>query len=167
MTLVRKALFMSIALSAGALSVGYGLRDLWNGSAFFILTGIFWGFAASRNWGWIASPALAGYIAAAAFGTLRGLPSFPMLAGVVAALAAWDLHRFEIRLKDVNRDELTSALERAHLKRILITSGLGLGLSTVGRSFQLNFSFGVVVLLTLLMAFSLSRMMSQLKITRR
>jgi hypothetical protein len=80
-----------------------------------------------------------------------------MLAGLVAALGAWDLDGFFARVERVAWVEGRRDLERRHLWRLLVVDVLGLLLAAVALGLKLEFGFGVAVLLGLLVILGLSR----------
>jgi hypothetical protein len=79
-----------------------------------------------------------------------------MLAGLVAALTAWDMAAFLRGLHGVDRVVDRRALERQHLLRLLLVDSLSLLLGALALGLQVSFGFGLVVLLGLAMILALS-----------
>ena len=69
----------------------------------------------------------------------------------VAALAAWDLDQFAQRMRAAARVDDAPGQERRHIQRLSIVVGVGglLGIAALG--FQVRLSFGLALLLALLM----------------
>jgi hypothetical protein len=70
-----------------------------------------------------------------------------MLAGVVAALAAWDLDHFAQRLRGAGRVVGEAELVQAHMLRLLPIVLIGLLLGAVGLGLQIELRFGWALLL--------------------
>jgi hypothetical protein len=83
----------------------------------------------------------------AAFGAWQGLPAAWMLAGVVAALAAWDLDHFDQRLRGAGLIPRRAELLRAHLRQLALAAGAGLLLGGIALGVRLELTFGWVVLI--------------------
>jgi len=151
------ALFVSIVLATFALVLGYALHGLWAGVLFIVALGAFWLLAQRRGWDWIASVELVIFVGTAVVGL--GLTSRAgwMLLGVVAALAAWDLDHFAQRMKKGGHIEGAQALERRHLLRLLVVSGLGLLLAAVALEIKITLQMGTALLLGVLAILCLSR----------
>ena len=87
---------------------------------------------------------------------------------LVAALAAWDLDRFAGRLSSVGArpaaiegvggaDDETHDLERRHLWRLAVVSGLGLVLSWAGQAIHFKLDLTVMLVLGFVAILGLSR----------
>ena len=163
MSVAAKLALASTALAAAALALGYGLGGTWIGTGLILLVGLLWLAGQWRRWGWVASPALVLFVGTAAFGLWLGLGAGWMLAGVVAALSAWDLDHFAQRLKRAGRVEGARALERGHLGRLLAVDGLGLALGALALGLRIQFGFGAALVLGLLAVWGLSRVVGFLR----
>jgi hypothetical protein len=82
--------------------------------------------------------------------------------GAAAALVAWDLHDFTRRLQDVENMSDVQALERPHLMRLGVVSGVGLLFGALALTIRVNLSFGMVFGLSLFAVYGLSRLVRQL-----
>jgi hypothetical protein len=118
----------------------------------------------------MASVGLVFFVGTAAGGIWQGLQAGWMLLGVVAALAAWDLHHFGQRLKSVGWDDAPAEWrrvghdpERRHFRRLLIVNGLGMLLATVAFGTKIRFNLGIAFLLGLLAIVGLSRVVGFLR----
>ena len=154
---------LCIFLAAGALVLGYSLGGLWVGTWILGLLGLLWLFGSWRGWDWIAPMGLIGCTVAAATGLLLELRAGWMVFGLVAALCAWDLHRFVLRLAVVDRAEDERAMTRRHLGRLLAVAGLGLVLAAVALEIEVRLTFLTALLLGLLAAWGLSRIIAFLR----
>lgn len=163
MSLTAKLVPASIGLSAGAFALGCVLGGLWFVALPVLILGVTWLIGQSRGWPWIAPLGLALSTVAAAAGLLLGLGAGWMLVGLVAALAAWDLHHFSHTLESVPRVEGERNLERRHLQRLLIAVGLGVLLAAVALGIDVTLSFGFVLLLGLVAVLGLSQAVAFLR----
>jgi hypothetical protein len=148
---------LSVGLATCALALGYALGGYWTWAPFIVALGPLWLLGLWRDWGWMASLGLVLFIGAAVGGFYLDLTAGWMLLGAVAALVAWDLHSFRQRLRSVGRVGGARELERRHLWRLLVVSGLGLLLAGTALGIKVKFSFAVACLLGLLAALGLNR----------
>lgn len=146
----------STALAAVVFAAGYGLNGSWGGAVVALAVDAFWLTGQWRRWEWVASVALVLLMGAAAVGLWLDVGGGWMLAGVVAALVAWDLDRFVWRMRAAGRVEDADALERHHLQRLLAVGGGGLFLGAVALSFRIRLGFALAFLLALLAVLGLS-----------
>jgi hypothetical protein len=137
--------------------VGYGLGGQWVWTAVIGLVGVLWLAGTWRGWEWVASVGLIGFVGIAAVGLWLGLGAGWMVFGLVAALCAWDLGRFVLYLKRVERVEAERELEQRHLQRLLAVAGLGLLVAAVALSVEIRFTFMMALLLGLLAVWGLSQ----------
>ncbi len=163
MSLTAKIVPVCIGLSAGVFALASTLGGLWFLALPILVLGVMWLAGQRRGWPWIASLGLALSAVAAAGGLLLGLGVGAMLVGLVAALAAWDLHHFSRTLESVPRVEGARNLERRHLLRLLSALGLGALLSAVALGVDVSLSFGIVLLLGLVAILGLSQAVGYLR----
>jgi hypothetical protein len=156
-------------LAALTLGLGYGLGGYWAGIAVVAALLLLW-LAGRRRGSWAATVGLVAFSGAAAAGVLLGLAAGWMLAGLVAALSAWDLEHFGRRLHSVDWEDgnrahaaLRRDLERDHLWRLLVVAGLGLLLAALALGVRVRLTFLAAVLLGLLAALGLSRAVAFLR----
>jgi len=148
---------ISVIVAMAALALGYGLGDVWIGVGPVLAVGVLWLIGLRPGWGWIASPGLVLWTAAAAVGLWAGLGAGWMLVGVVAALSAWDLDHFTRRLGAAGRVEQAVAMERAHLVRLLAVDAVGLALGGLALTVHVRLGFGIALILALVAVWGLSR----------
>jgi len=152
-----------VGLAVGSLIIGYGLGGRWDWMLIPGLLGGLWLFGYWRGWGWMASVGLIGFVGFSAIGLRLGLDAAWLVAGLVAALCAWDLHRFVLLLQEVGQVEDERALEKRHLSRLLVVAGLGLVLAVVALRIEIRLTFFQTLLLGLLVVWGLSRGISFLR----
>lgn len=148
---------IGIALAVLVLAAGYAVRALWPWALGSVAIGGLWVAGQQRGWGWTATPGMVGLVGLTAAGIFLGLPALWMLACATAALVAWDLSHFAQRLSEAGRVEDAAALQRAHLRRLLIVAGLGLLLGGIALIARVELGFGIALLLGLLAIVGLSR----------
>ena len=155
-----------IVLGTVALALGCGLGGWPALSAVAILLGLAWLLGRWRGWGWVSSAGLLSFAAAAAAGVWLDFGAGWMLAGLVAALCAWDLDHFARRLEGVPWDGAAvarrRALERRHLLRLLGVATVGLLLAVVALQATIRLTFIPAFLLGLLVLVGLSRAIAYL-----
>jgi hypothetical protein len=154
---------MGTVSAAAALATGYGLNGLWSGAAVALAVGGFWLVGQRHQWRWVASMALVLFVGVAAVGQGGGAGGGWMLVGVVVALVVWDLDRFAWRMRAAGRVEGADALERRHLRRLLLVAGAGLFLGAVALSVKIELSFVVAFLLVFLAVLGLSQVVGFLQ----
>jgi hypothetical protein len=154
---VKRPAAISIGLAALLPASGYMLNGSWAGASASLALGAFWLAGLWRGWQGTDALGLLGLVAIAGAGVWLGLAPALMLAGVVAALAGWDLDRFAQRLRRAEHVVGEIELARAHLRRLLVVAGIGLGLGGVTLVLQMALSFGWALLLGMLAILGLSR----------
>jgi hypothetical protein len=156
-TLTVRLLPASVGLAALCLAVGYAQHTLWSGVLTIAVGGCIWLVALWRRWTWTAPVGLSLSTVAAAVGLWLGAGDAWMIAGLIAALSAWDLEHLVRNVRSVGRVDDEEALERHHLVSLLIVDALGFGLAFLALNLTIQFSFGVIVLLVMLLILALSR----------
>jgi hypothetical protein len=145
-------------------AAGFGILGLWIEALLCLAFMALALLGETRSWrGRVAGGAFAGYAFLASWGLLRTIaPPFGLVT-IAAALIAWDLHHFGQRLSQVERVEAESALIKAHLRRLLITVGAGVGLAGMALIIRVDFGVGAIMLLGLILALGLTRAVSYLR----
>jgi hypothetical protein len=158
--MMRRLLAASIGLATLCLLAAFVPHGRQGWTLVIVLLGSLWLTTPLHGLRWASTLAWAFFVALAALGVLLGRPTLWLLCGVVAALLAWDLSYFSDYLDDVakahNGAHLERAeLERAHLKRLGITAGLGWLLGALALGVRLRFDFTGALALALLLVLSL------------
>lgn len=170
---------ISTLVAAAALAVGYGLNGELIGILIFIALGLLWLVGQRYTIQVSAGLGLLGFTIGALLGAWYGVSTGWLLVGVTAALVAWDLHHFVQHMRvaepaDADNPEANiayanflsdnmRALERAHLRRLALVSGLGLLLGGLALTVRLTLGFGAVFALGLVAIFGLSRLIRYLR----
>ena len=159
----RITLFCTI-LASGVLVAGYAREGFWFPMILVFLTGLIW---LAKQWDWlpwkiIGSIGLAVFTIAAMVLAFVGFPAILILLSLILTLIAWDLDDFLSRTMEAGYVENATGLERLHLKRIAITSGLGLILGGAALEVKIDLAFGWILLLVLVIIILLNRLMAAL-----
>ena len=152
------ALLVSIVLGTTSLSWGYaevGLPELARWIAVF---GAIWLLAVWQRWRWFANLGLAVYFLAAALGLwFLNFPPGWMFGGAILALLAWDLTYFRYRQIFAASDGERRSVELRHLLRVSALAILGFGLASLAMVLQVQFTFGWMSFLAIVVALGLSQ----------
>ncbi len=162
MVLSRRITLACTILASGVLVAGYAREGLWYPMIFVFLTGLIW---LAEQWDWlpwkiISSIGLAVFTIAAAVLAFVGFPAILILLCLILTLIAWDLDGFLGRTMSAGYIENATGLERRHLKRIAITSGLGLILGGAALEVKIDLAIGWILLLGLVIIILLNRLMA-------
>ncbi|MBN1536465.1 MAG: hypothetical protein JW908_07020 [Anaerolineales bacterium] len=98
-----------------------------------------------------------GFVWLAVHGCLSGLPLPLMLLGVCINLAAWDLTRFQDRLRKIKIQNPEPRLVKGHLQNLLLTLCLGYILALIPTMIQLSMNLVVMIILALFLLFTLRK----------
>jgi hypothetical protein len=150
-----------VALAALLQALGYLVAGLWPGAVIALALGGLWLLALLRGWRRFDHTGLAGIVVLAGVGVWLTLPALLLVCSVVAALAGWDLARFDRRAAGVQIAG-AEALVRAHLWRLALATGSGLLLGVLALSIRVSLGFGVALLLAALALIGLSRAIGHL-----
>lgn len=181
MNLSTRIMTSSTLVATAALALGYGLNRQPIGVLIFIALGLLWLVGQRYALQAFAGLGMLGFTIGALLGILYGAQNGWMLVGITAALVAWDLHHFIQHIRVSEQVETTPedagertgvedradvearALERLHLQRLGIVSGLGLLLGALALTVRLTLGFGVIVALGLVAIYGLSRLVHYLR----
>jgi hypothetical protein len=158
-----RILIACLFLTAGLLSIAYGLGGLWPAiPALLAIAGI-WAWASPKILDWTAPLGFLLFTIASAVGLYLFSTPGLILPAMAAALAAWDLDHFSHRAQSVQRVEEAARLERSHLLRLGAVIGVGVFLGAAALLLRVSFSFGIFFLLGLLAIIGLTRAVIFLK----
>lgn len=159
--MTRVALFASIALGIGSLTIGYAGSG-W--IALLILAfGVIWLYSEWRGWEWLSMTGLALSVFIAMVGILLEFNSGWMFAGVLFSLFAWDLIEFRNRLRFASADSDVPGMEKRRFFRLGILAIAAAILVLLITFIHLQFSFGWLVFLALVAAIGLTQLVSQFR----
>ena len=156
---MRPLSLLSAGLATCALVAGYAIAALWAGAGIAVMIGLLWLAGDVRVWDWLAEPCLAGWVGLAAFGAWWGVISGWMLLGLVAALMAWDLRHFGMRLQAAGAITAPDELTRIHLRRLALIAGAGLLFGSIALVVRFELTFGWALLAAALAIIGLSRLL--------
>jgi hypothetical protein len=160
--MLTRIILVLIVLAALISAGGLTASGAWPLALLCIAFGALWLLAHRRRWDAAASLCLLAFIGAAGVGVnLRGGGIWAPLV-MVLALAAWDLGRFVARLSGAGASDDTHDLERRHLLRLAVVSGLGLALAWVALVARLKLDLAALLLLGLLAILGLSQLVRAL-----
>jgi hypothetical protein len=155
--MVRASGTICAGLAAGALAAGFAFAGWWVWAGAIVVLGALWLLGSWRGADWVSPAALAGSVGLATIGLWLGLEAGWMVAGLIAALCAWDLARFASLLRKVDRVDEQRARETRHLVRLLLVAVSGAVLVALSLWVELTLPFAVVGLLALLAVWGLGR----------
>lgn len=145
----KKLLIISISVSALCLSGAYALQLRWEGA--LLVAGclgfsiLFWRRACS----WLPSALLLVYTAAAIGGILLGLQPGLLIAGMTAALGAWEAASFLQSAQGDHENESFQKMQKEHLQRLIQVMAVSLLIGFSGLFLRLQLPFAAVVLIVL------------------
>ena len=155
--------YAGISLAALALLAGFGLAGLWWGAAAAVVVAVLWATAHARKQRWAAPIGLFALILVTAVGLIVGLdPGWGIIA-LVAALAAWEFDFFWRVVEETDgaehsvRVDRRDLLIRRHRRRVLITVLAGALLAGAATIVQIQFGFGLALLLGVISLAGISR----------
>jgi hypothetical protein len=143
-------LHLCLVIAAGCLAAGYLLGGYWLIAPVFLAMAIFGILARRQSAFWAASSLLLIYVVLAVIGVTLNLSIDLMVIGCAAALACWDLIHFRQSIADNLPLESDPLLERYRLQSLAAAVAAGLSLTWMGSSINLQFPFGVMVFLALM-----------------
>lgn len=162
-TALSGTIFMiSTLAAAGIPALGFASKGSWIWVFLMVLCGLL--LIAGRNirLKWTGTPCMAWIVVAVTRCAFLKISPVWLLLSVVAALSLWDLQAFMDRVYRADRVEKARDLERRHLKRLMITSGLGLVLGWITLKVSLNIKFGWMLILGIALTIGLSRLIERM-----
>lgn len=162
-TALSGAIFMISTLAAvGIPALGLASRGSWIWVSLLVLCGFLLIAGQKYHIKWTGTLGMAWImVAVTRCAFLKFSPGW-LLLSVVAALSLWNLGAFMDRIRRVHRVEKAVDLERRHLKRLMVTSGLGLVLGWITLKVSLNIRFGWMLLLGIALTIGLSRLIERM-----
>lgn len=155
--------YVGIALAALALLAGFGLAGLWWGSAAAVVVTALWAAGHAKRWRWTASAGLFVLLLVTAIGVVMGLAPAWGIVALAAALAAWEFDYFWRVLDDAQRAERHLRIEghdrlvQRHQRRVLTVCLAGALLAGAATLVQVQFGFGLALLLAVISLAGISR----------
>jgi len=150
----QQVLAVVLMLAILSVSLAYLLGGQWEWCLVLLAVGCLEWFACYHHWGWMGTLALCFYVFVTGLGVLMGRSPVLMLVGIIAALAAWDLDRFDRLIGPLNTGAVQQ-IERQHLRRLLVVGGAGLVLGLAAVLLRVKFAFGWAALLGIISVLAL------------
>ncbi len=147
---------LCLAVSIGCLLVGYGLGGYWLILAMLIAMLLFWFLTKNLSAAWPASTLFLSYVFLAVIGVTLKLSVYLMVLGCVSALVYWDLMNFRLDHLITSQSTPDASLEKHHWQSLGIAVLIGLFAMLVGANLNVQLSFGVIVLLVLIVMIGLT-----------
>ncbi|HUX20951.1 MAG TPA: hypothetical protein VMW69_06900 [Spirochaetia bacterium] len=145
---------LSVGLSTACLSAGYLVAGHYVGAAFVLLPGVAVMFHRRLRFRWTALAYLTITVGFAAAGIFVANPPLLMVAGLVSAVAVWDLVDLDRWVAQSGAGAATHGTELLHLRSLALSLGSGLLLAAIGLTVSLHIPFFVLVVMILLFLFS-------------
>jgi hypothetical protein len=153
----------SIAAAGLVPAIAYGAAGRWGEALIGVALAGAWVGGLRRRVAWAGSACFLGLVLLGGFGALSAVPSGWGLAGVVAALVAWDLSGFALVAQGAGKVVDEAALWRAHLRRLAAVAGGGLLLGGAALLVRAEIGFGWALLLGVVAVVALSRAIGSLR----
>lgn len=162
MTLTRRLWQIGIVTTIVALLLAAELNQLWYILGAIVL-GASTGIGIAWRWTWAETWFLTGVALLTTIGSLASFPPGFLIVAMLAAIATWDLRRFEQRFQPFPQPEDIQTIERRHLKLLALALAPGgiLALAVIWIRAQLNFY--VLLLLAVGLVISLGRLFRMLR----
>ena len=163
MTLVQRLQIACVLVAGSSLTLAFITNGRGLGSWAFLALSLVWWVGERRAWPGVAFLGMIAFVLVAAAGILSGINPLWMLATTAVALAAWDLAGLGQRLGHREHDPSVQVVLNRHLRKLALVIAAGILAGGFATALQTQFSFWVVVGLSLLLAFSLSRALALLR----
>lgn len=161
--------YAGILVAGLALLAGFALAGLWWGAAAAAVVAVLWAAGHVKKWRWVASAGLFALAFVTAIGMVIGLAPGWGIAALVASLAAWEFDYFWRVLDGVDhaerrlRVEQRDLLVRRHRWRVLVVLLAGALLAGAAAAIQVQFGFGLALLLGIISVAGISRAVHYLR----
>ncbi len=142
--------YVGLAGAAGLLALPAAAKGQWDLALVVLAVGAGWGGAHWLAWRWLSPLAFVILIGCAAAGLWRDVPAAWLVAGVGAALAAWDLDGLASGLARYEPRPDQTQLVKNHLGRLLGVMGPGVILGEAALMLRLTLGLGLVALVGLM-----------------
>jgi len=139
-----------------SLAIGYSQVALWQAFFLPVLLLLLWGFNLRSGSERIASIIFLFYILGSGVGIWLGSQVVCLIIGILSMITTWDLQLFIWRMESANLVVNQNIILRKHLFRLLVFAVISVSLIWITQNIHIRFSFGVAVLLSMLVILGLS-----------
>ena len=161
--MLKILIYILLAFAILFLSAGWTLLGYWPVGLFLLLLIPVSLVLLKLKFSPICSLVLTLSVLLSALGLWRGLDISLALAGVLSALAAWDLIFLDADLGANSSGEQTRRYENKHLQSLVLAVGCGLIVTIIGRLLNLQTPFVLLILFVALFVFGLERIWDTIK----
>ncbi len=163
MNTIERFFWGHMLAAVAALSIAFAMRGWGFCSLGTVLLGAIWLVMQQRkSWGWEGIMLFA-LVIGAAVALYLGAPAWLMLLATAAALGAWDLYSFLLRLSISERVEFASGLGRDHLRRLILVELVGVLAGLAALTFRAQVPFWWEALLVLLAVIGISAIIVRIR----
>lgn len=159
--------FTAISLSALVVAVSSALVNFWTGALLALLLGLAWLYTSYRRNPGLSTPCFGGLAFLYILLSLYGVLPVVVFGGFIAALAGWDLTRFNARLAAMTSGSSKVQVTRLHLQRLGMALGIGtaVGLASILIHIQVRFAliFFLGLFTVVALAYALRRLIGARK----
>jgi hypothetical protein len=146
-----------------SLTAGFAIVEQWDWTVIAFITGPVWLLARKYPDSWLPFICLFVSVGLAVVGRLIGSPPVLMICGSSVALAVWDLAILDRALGGNLLEDQTRRFEYKHLQSLIIALVSGLSVAFVGRLFNLQIPFAMLLFFVALAVFGLDRIWNYFK----
>ncbi len=161
--MIEKLLVLCIGIATICLASAFGLSGHWLFALIIALLGIFWWFGWYRkllgvSWLYLVANSLF-----CVLGVWININPIWLVFGLLTSLSAWDLDRFDQRLKQIDRIALERVVIRKHLLRLGAVNVVGLVIGSAALLVRINLDLGWILILGLITVLGLSQIYNLFK----
>ena len=161
--MMRNLQSVFIGLTTVAVGLAYVTGHLENVALVVVLLGVFWITGHYKGWNWLGSMMFFVFVGFCTAGLYFNLSREWLFLGLIGALSAFDMNRFEQRKTMAGMIKRGHELEKRHLFRLITVIFFSLVLGKIAASVKIKIEFGAVLTLGLLAVLCLNRVTIYLK----
>jgi len=161
--MMRNLQSVFIGLTTVAVGLAYVTGHLENVALVVVLLGVFWITGHYKGWNWLGSIMFLVFVGFCTVGLYFNLSREGLFVGLIGALSAFDMNRFEQRKTMAGMIKRGHDMEKRHLFRLVAVIFVSLVLGIITASVKIKIEFGAVLTLGLLAVLCLNRVTVYLK----
>jgi hypothetical protein len=155
MNYTQRFFLISVLTSVVAMLLAYVMKSYWLGALAAVGLGFLgWFGQYKQKWFWSIHLFLSGIGGLIIIGVILGLNLYFLLPAILAALAAWDLARFQQRAIDTQGSDNAQNVEKRHLGLLALSLGSGGILAGIVLTTRIQFNFGIILALGVILIIS-------------